>query len=83
MEPAPEARPQALVVVERDGVHRIETRDIVCEGEDWFVVFGRSDGTEVRIPIDGSKLRSTLRGRVEADLIYGGGALVAPEQYMG
>lgn len=72
--------PEALVVVERDGVHRIEIREVLREGESCFLIFARSDGTEVRVPIDGAKLRSTIDGRVPADLIYNGGALVAPQQ---
>lgn len=71
---------EALVVVERDGVHRIEIREVFWEGDTCFVVFGRSDGTQVRIPIDGVKLSKTKDGQVPADLIYHGGAIVAPQQ---
>ena len=72
--------PEALVVVERDGVHRIEIREVFQEGDSYFLLFARSDGTEARVPIDGAKLKSTVNGQVPADLIYHGGALVAPQQ---
>ena len=72
--------PEALVIVERDGVHRIEIREVLREGDCCFLVFARSDGSSVRVPIDGTKLNSTVDGRVPADLIYNGGALVAPQQ---
>ena len=72
--------PEALVVVERDGVHRIEIREVLRDGDSCFLVFARSDGSSMRVPIDGAKLKSTVDGRVPADLIYNGGALVAPQQ---
>jgi len=72
--------PEALVVVERDGVHRIEIREVLRDGDSYFLVFARSDGSNVRVPIDGTKLKNTVDGRVPADLIYDGGALVAPQQ---
>ena len=75
-----ESLPEALVVVERNGVHRIEIREVLQDGDSYFLVFARSDGTEVRVPIDGAKLKKTVDGRVPADLIYNGGALVAPQQ---
>ena len=75
-----EPLPEALVVVERDGIHRIEIREVLREGDSYFIIFARSDGTEARVPIDGAKLKSTLDGQVPADLIYNGGALVAPQQ---
>jgi len=75
-----ESLPEALVVVERDGVHRIEIRGVLQDGDSCFLVFAKSDGTEVRIPIDAEKLKKTVDGRVPADLIYNGGALIAPQQ---
>ncbi|MBD7922370.1 hypothetical protein JR064_10720 [Xanthomonas sp. CFBP 8703] len=72
--------PEALVVVERDGIHRIEIREVLQEGDSYFLVFARSDGSSVRVPIDGTKLKRTVDGRVPADLIYNGGALIAPRQ---
>jgi len=75
-----ESLPEALVVVERNGVHHIEIREVLKDGESYFVVFARSDGTEVRVPIDGAKLKKTVDGRVPADLIYNGGALDALQQ---
>ncbi|MEA9579513.1 hypothetical protein VC218_11510 [Xanthomonas nasturtii] len=75
-----EALLEALVVVERNGVHRIEIREVFQDGDSCFLVFARSDGTEVRVPIDGAKLKTTVDGRVPADLIYNGGALAAPQQ---
>jgi hypothetical protein len=72
--------PEALVVVERDGVHHIEIREVLRDGDSYFLVFARSDGSDVRVPIDGTKLKSTVDGRVPADLIYNGGALAAPQQ---
>ena len=72
--------PEALVVVERDGVHRIEIREVLRDGDFYFLVFATSDGSTVRVPIDGTKLKSTVDGRVPADLIYNGGALAAPQQ---
>jgi len=72
--------PEALVVVERDGVHRIEIREVIQEGDSCFLLFARSDGTKARVPIDGAKLKSTVEGHVLADLVYHGGALVAPQQ---
>lgn len=75
-----EPLPEALVVVERNGIHRIEIREVLQEGDFCFIIFARSDGTEVRIPIDGSKLKPTVNGQVSADLIYRGGSLVAPQQ---
>ena len=72
--------PQALVIVERDGIHRIEIRDVLQQDDLCFLLFARSDGTEVRIAIDGAKLKRTVDGHVPADLIYHGGALVAPKQ---
>jgi hypothetical protein len=71
---------EALVVVERNGVHRIEIREVLQEGDTYFLIFARSDGSEVRVPIDGTKLKKTIDGRVPADLIYHGGALAAPQQ---
>ena len=71
---------EALVVVERDGVHRIEIREVLQQGDTYFLLFARSDGTEVRVAIDGAKLKRTVNGQVPADLIYHGGALVAPQQ---
>ena len=73
-------RPEALVVVERDGIHRIEVREVLKEGDSYFLIFARSDGTEARISIDGAKLRKVPDGRVVADLIYSGGSLTAPQQ---
>ena len=75
-----EPLPEAIVVVEREGVHRIEIREVLREGDSCFVVFARSDGSVVRVPIDGAKLKDTVDGRVPANLIYNGGAIVAPEQ---
>ncbi|WP_303747626.1 hypothetical protein [Stenotrophomonas pigmentata] len=75
-----ESLPEALVVVERDGVHRIEIREVLQDGASCFLVFARSDGTEVQVPIDAEKLKKTVDGRVPADLIYNGGALIAPQQ---
>jgi hypothetical protein len=72
--------PEALVVVERNGVHRIEIREVLREGDAYFLIFDRSDGTEARIAIDGTKLKKTVDGRVPADLIYHGGTLAAPQQ---
>jgi hypothetical protein len=37
--------PEALVVVERNGVHRIEIREVLREGDSYFLVFAKSDGT--------------------------------------
>jgi len=71
---------EALVVVERDGIHRIEIREVLQDGGSCFLIFARSDGTEVRVPIDRAKLKATVNGYVPADLIYNGGALVAPQQ---
>ena len=71
---------EALVVVERNGVHQIEIREVLREGDACFVVFGRSDGSHVCVPVDSSKLKETMNGQVPADLIYRGGALVAPQQ---
>ncbi|WP_285449073.1 hypothetical protein [Xanthomonas sp. LMC-A-07] len=71
---------EALVVVKRNGVHRIEIREVLQDGDSYFLVFARSDGTEARVPIDGTKLKKTIDERVLADLIYHGGALVAPQQ---
>ena len=71
---------ETLVVVERDGLHRIEIREVLREGESYFVLFARSDGTEARIAIDGTKLKETMNGQVPADLVYHGGAIVAPQQ---
>ena len=82
--PAPirhgEHLPETLVVVERDGIHRIEIREVVQEGDSYFLIFARSDGTEVRVPIDGAKLKATVDGQVPADSVYIGGAVVAPRQ---
>jgi len=75
-----EPLPEALVVVERNGVHRIEIREVLREGSSYFLIFARSDGTEARIEIDGTKLQKTADGQVPADLIYNGGSLVAPQQ---
>lgn len=75
-----ESLPEALVVIERDGVHRIEIREVLREGDSCFLIFARSDGTEARVLIDGTKLKKTVDGRVPADLIYSGGALAAPQQ---
>lgn len=75
-----ETLPEALVVVERKGVHRIEIREVLQDGDSYFLVFARPDGTEVPVPIDGKKLKKTIDGRIPADLIYNGGALVAPQQ---
>ena len=72
--------PETLVIVERDGIHRIELREVLQEGDSYFLLFARSDGTEVRVAIDGAKLMKTTDGRVPADLIYHGGALLAPQQ---
>jgi hypothetical protein len=72
--------PEALVVVERDGVHRIEIREVIQEGDTYFLLFAKSDGTEARVAIDGAKLKRTVNGQVPADLVYHGGALVAPQQ---
>jgi len=72
--------PEALVVVERNGVHRIEIREVPREGDSYFLLFARSDGSSVRVPIDGTKLKNTVDGQVPADLIYNGGSLVAPQQ---
>ena len=74
---------EVLVVVERDGVHRIEVRKVLQEGDAYFVLFARLDGTQVRVPIDGAKLRETVNGQVPADLIYNGGSLEAPQQDVG
>ena len=71
--------PEALVVVERDGVHRIEIREVLREGDACFLIFARSDGTEARVAIDGTKLKRTVDGRVPANLIYNGGALAAQQ----
>ena len=73
---------EALVVVERHGVHRIEIREVLQEGGSCFLIFAGSDGTEIRVSIDGSKLKATVNGQVPADLIYHGGSLVAPQQEM-
>jgi hypothetical protein len=75
-----EPLPEALAVVERDGIHRIEIREVLQEGDSYFLIFARSDGTEARVEIDGTKLKNTVDGRVPADLIYDGGALTAPRQ---
>lgn len=75
-----ESLPEAIVVVERDGVHRIEIRQVLRKGDTCFVIFARSDGSEVRVPIDAAKLRSTVDGQVPADLVYHGGAVLAPPQ---
>ncbi|WP_211251553.1 hypothetical protein, partial [Arenimonas oryziterrae] len=75
-----EILPEALVVVERDGVHRIEIREVLREGDCYFLLFAKSGGTEVRVAIDGTKLKNTVGGQVPADLIYNGGSLVAPQQ---
>jgi hypothetical protein len=72
--------PEALVIVERDGVHRIEIREVLQEGDSYFLVFARSDGTKTRVEVDGTKLKKTVDGRVPVDLIYNGGALAAPPQ---
>ena len=72
--------PEALVVIERDGVLHIEIRQVHRDGDKTFVVFARSDGTEAHVEIDESKLRRTEDGRVKADFVYQGGALAAPEQ---
>lgn len=72
--------PEALVVIERDGVHRIEIREVLRDGDSYYLIFSRSDGSDVRVPIDGTKLKSTVDGRVQANLIYDGGAVIAPQQ---
>jgi hypothetical protein len=72
--------PETLVVVERDGLHCIEIRQVFREGESCFVLFARSDGTETRVAIDGTKLKQPINGQVPADLVYHGGAIVAPHQ---
>ena len=41
-----EPLPEALVVVERNGVHRIEIREVLQEGNSHFLIFARSDGTK-------------------------------------
>lgn len=38
-----EPLPEALVVVERDGIHRIEIREVLREGDSYFIIFARSD----------------------------------------
>jgi len=75
-----ELLPETLVVVERDGIHRIEIREVLRDGGSCFLIFARSDGTEVRVPIDGEQLKATVDGQVPADLIYQGGAIAAPQQ---
>ena len=72
--------PETLVVVERDGVHQIEVREVLREGESCFLIFARSDGSEVRVPVDGAKFIKTHQGRVVANMIYRGGSVIAPEQ---
>jgi len=72
--------PETLAIIERDGVLRIEIRQVLRNGDKTFLVFARSDGTEVNVEIDASKLRGTEDGRVEADFVYQGGVLVAPKQ---
>lgn len=71
---------EVLVVVERDGVHRFEVREVLQEGDAYFVLFARLDGTQVRVTIDGAKLKKTVNGQVPANLIYNGGALETPQQ---
>lgn len=45
-------RSETLVIVERDGVLRIEISELVREGEKAFLVFGRSDGTGIRVEVE-------------------------------
>lgn len=80
MTSAREPLPETLVVVERDGIHRIEIREVLRDSGSCFLIFARADGTEVRVPIDGERLKATVNGQVPADLIYHGGAIVAPQQ---
>ncbi|WP_132982809.1 hypothetical protein [Thermomonas haemolytica] len=72
--------PEILVVVERNGIHQIEVREVIREGDLYFLLFARSDGSQARVPVDGTKFSRTHQGRVVADMIYQGGSIIAPEQ---
>lgn len=74
------ARPETLVIVDREGTLQIEIRELLREGDRAYLLFDRSDGTVARVEIDQTKLRETVEGRVPADLTYRGGAVIAPQQ---
>lgn len=71
---------ETLVVVKRETGIGLETRRLVRDGERAFLIFERSDGTESRVEIDPSKVRTVANGRIVADFLYRGDVIGAPQQ---
>lgn len=76
-------RQETLVIVKRCGRYQIELREVLHEGDKAFLVFARSDGSEVQVEVDPSKLFAVPKGRVEAKFLYRGGTIKAPKQDVG
>jgi hypothetical protein len=76
-------RLETLVIVERENVLAIELREVVKREGRAFLIFARSDGSEVQVEIDPAKLRAVPKGRIEAAFQYRGEVVKAPQQDIG